>query len=132
VKEAVTEGFFIRHCVVGNDWVLVKENNTLYRRYIPGRGVGPIRILHGNKALLAAVPAPQAPTFLTKFLKGPFDGKIVRWNKNIQVFSDYTKALAACPTAKISPESVKFVPAKREPPAWWLKRRLEPETVGNF
>ena len=132
VREAVSEGFFVRRCVVGDNWVLVKDTNTLYRRYIPGRGIGPLRILHGNKSLLAAVPAPQVPSFLSKILKGPFDGKIVKWNKGIQVFGDYAKAAAACPTAKVSSESIKFIPKKREPPAWWTKRRLESEVVGNF
>jgi hypothetical protein len=124
-KEVVSEGLFWRRVVVGNDWVYVKKDNALYRRYIPSRGIGPLRILRGNSVLLASLSSTKAPSFLSRFLK--FDGKIVRWNKDIVVYGNYTKAIAAQPKAKISSESLKFVPVEKKAPEWWLKRRLQPD-----
>jgi len=125
-KELITEGFGIRRMIVQDDWVYVKAENKLYRRYIPGRGIGPFRILHGNKVMLAAVPKPHRPiSFLDRIFKGPFDGKIMKGRKVITVYGNYTKAVKAHPDAPVSEESKAFVPKKKEPPAWWAKRRLE-------
>lgn len=126
-KEVITESIAIRRCVVGNDWVLSKQDNVLYARYVPGKGVGPIHMLKGNPALLRAIPPAKRPGFLARVLKGPFDGKVVKWNTAIKVYGNYDKAKAANPTATISPESVALIPKKRVVPEWWTKRRLEKE-----
>lgn len=127
-KELITEGFGIRRMVVGNDWVYVQKENTLYRRYIPGKGIGPFRILHGNKTMLAAVPAPHTKMgLLQRLFRGPFDGKIMKYRKVITVYGNYDKAIKAHPDAKISTESQPFVPKAKKDIGWWQKRRLQKE-----
>ena len=125
LKEAVAESITLRRCVVGNDWVYVKKTDTLYRRYIPSKGIGPLCILKGNKELLANVDKPHRKLgFLERVFKGPFDGKIMLGRHIITVYGNYEKALQAHPNAKISPESQKFVPAKKKTaPEWWLRQR---------
>ena len=126
-KEAVTETIAIRRMVVGNDWVYVKGTKLLYARYIPGKGIGPLRMLRGNTALLAAIPPAKRPGFLARWLKGPFDGKVVKWNKGIVVYGTYEKAKQANPEAKVSDESKKCIPVEKLPPEWWVKRRAQKE-----
>lgn len=126
-KELVTETIAIRRMVVGNDWVFVKGDKTLYARYIPGKGIGPLRIMKGNPALLAAIPPAKRPGFMARVLKGPFDGKVVKWNTGITVYGTYEKAREANRESKISEESKKLIPVEKLPPEWWVKRRLEKE-----
>ena len=61
--------YWVRRSVVHDDVVLVKENNTLYRRYIP-KGVW----LKPNRELESKA------------------GRIVSSNKDIKVFGSYEKA----------------------------------------
>jgi hypothetical protein len=124
-KELITESIAIRRMVVGENWVLDKKTNVLYKRYIPGKGIGPFRMLHGNKALLAVVQQPKYLGLLSQLFKGPFDGKIVKSNRNIMIFHNYAKAVASGIKFTVSPESVAFVPAKKKELGWWTKRRLE-------
>jgi len=124
-KELVTEGSFIRTMVVKDDWVLVKNDKALYRRYIPGRGFSILRINHGNVALLNAVKATKTPGLIANHT--PFDGKITRSNKDIKVFGTYKKAVESGEEFMVSRESVKYIPTPKETPAWWVKRRLEKE-----
>jgi hypothetical protein len=113
-KEAVTEGLFIRRIVVGNDWVYVKRDNTLYKRYVPGWGIWKLRVMKGNPELLADIAPPQRPGFLAKTIKGPFDGKVVRWNKDIVVYGNLQKALnATYPQVNMTPDSAKYMPKEK-------------------
>ena len=61
--------YWIRRGVVHNDWVYVKANKTLYRRYIP-KGV----TLGGNKDLLKE------------------EKSITASNENIKVYGNYFEA----------------------------------------
>ena len=112
LREIVFDGLGIRRAVVGNDWVYVKSENKLYRRYIPSKGIGFLRIYRGNKALIAA------------------GGKITRWNKGVVVYSDIKSAIIAQPKATISDESKGLVEndsKKCRAPEWWQNRRLQKE-----
>lgn len=110
-KELTSEGMLIRTIVVKDDWVLVKADKALYRRYIPGRGISILRINHGNVALLNAVEATKTPGFIAR--NTPFDGKITRSNKDIKVFGSYRKAVESGEEFLVSKESVKYIPMPR-------------------
>jgi hypothetical protein len=121
VKEVITDTLILRRTIVGDDWVLVKKNNTLYRRYIPTKGFLFFRVYKGNQNLLQET------------------NKITKWNQNIVVFGSYEKAmqqLAIKDESKtlnpiqivISDESKSFVPNPnqriRNPLKRWWRHRI--------
>jgi len=83
--------YWIRRSVVHDDWVYVKANKTLYRRYIP-KGVR----LEGNKDLLRE------------------EKSIIASNENIKVYGNYFEAEKDLnEDFEIHENSKKFIPGKQ-------------------
>lgn len=82
--------YWVRRSVVHDDWVLVKEEGTLYRRYIP-RG---IRLI-GNQKLIERV------------------GNIESNNNKIIVFSSYQDAQESGEVFVVDCDSKKHLPKER-------------------
>ena len=80
--------YWIRRSVVHNDWVYIKSDKVLYRRYIP-KGIR----LEGNKDLLKKVKSISAN------------------NQEIKVYKNYSEAKIALKEGFIVHESSKeFIP----------------------
>jgi len=96
-REVVADTLLVRRLVVQDDWVYSMNENVVYRRYIPGKGIWFLRRANGNKALLQQV------------------GRVTRWNRDIIVYGSWEKFKAADlpPGIKVSPESVPYIPKKK-------------------
>ena len=88
----------IKRGVVHDDWVYVKEDNTLYRRYIP-KGIR----LPGNENLISKV------------------GSISHKNDRIVVYENYQSAEKELDGFLVDDDSVNYIPTQTSEDSSYMK-----------